>query len=248
MLCPYCSEYIRDDALRCKVCAGDLVLYRFLREKAAASVGQNYASGGTPDRNGPTQRAIDSGIGDERHDHRPIARSLGPLRHAIGPLVICIVLLIATYWLVGIVLRADGFPLRLISILVPVPLGIWFALHERPTHGAMLGAACAVPTLAMIGGRTLAAISTGEAFLHRDHTWDYLLSYWASMAFSFLTGAYIGHVVHRHSHISPRSVARNSTERRRELIAKAKQLGPVLGPVGTAVAAVVTGVGDYLAK
>ena len=61
-----------------------------------------------------------------------------------------------------------------------------------------------------------------------------------------MTGAYIGHVVHGHSRISPRSVARNSTERRRELIAKAKQLGPILGPVGTAVAAVVTGIGDYL--
>jgi hypothetical protein len=253
MLCPYCSEYIRDDALRCKICHGDVVLYRFLREKAEAELGLNR-----PSRPAATAALPDDALvvasaeakQSELPDAPEAARSSRFRGHAMQTSAVCVLALILAYFIVGILLRADGLPLRAISILVPLHLGIWLSLRERPTHRGMLIASLAVPTLAMVGGRAVAAMWAGEPLIARDHTWDYLLSYWASMGFSFLTGAYIGELTYRYarSRVPAAASASDPVARRREFIARAKQLGPILGPIATAIASFATGVGDYLGK
>ena len=275
MLCPYCSEYISDDVLRCRECHGDIALYRALRAKIEAELGARSheatsAQAATSSRRANTTANTErSSPLEEMATDRPSTptsaevrdRGLPPsasgssrmtylIRHAAWTIAICVALLVLSYFLVGVVWRADGLPLRALSILVPLPLGIWYSIHDRPSHRSMLAAAFIVPTLAMAGGRLVAAALSGEPLIGHDHSWQYLLGYWLSIGLSFLTGTYVGDLAHRWSlaHASLAHELRTPTERRRELVARAKQLGPILGPIGTAIASFVTGVGDYVGK
>ena len=228
MICPYCHEWLRDDSLRCKHCQGDLLLYKYLRERVREH-GVGAPSPTTPELAGPPLLA---------------ASAVAAPRSGASLLAICVLILILAYWLVGLVLRADGLPLRAISLIIPLPLGVLYVLRSHASHGRIALASAIVPTLAMIGGRLTAVAWNGEALLGRDHTWDYLLGYWISMALAFTTGAYLGRLARE-----PRfSLGATGHLEFRELVGHAKQVGPLLGPVASGIAAAIAGLGEYISK
>lgn len=177
-------------------------------------------------------------------------------RLAIAPALACLAALVVAYILLRGVFALGDFPLRLSSILIPIPFGAWFAQRTRWRWSAALGVGVALAATTMLSGRVMLALGTAEPFALLDPRYSLgeHAQYLASMALAFFTGALLASARPRAPSVSLDTIAdqagrlREQAGKLQELIASARELAPQLVPIATAAGALVTGVGEYLGR
>jgi hypothetical protein len=183
MECPFCFETIKDEAIACKHCARDLRVARPVILEIQEIVSEL-------DR---MQREID-------RVNATLARLRSPPRyfalHAVGYVLVPIVLLVAAHIIVTIVLNVSPLSLRLASVIIPLPFG--FLLYARQKIGfrgaflvGVLTAALAVTAMLTVTGfNDNVPIIPGPWV-----EWREVIEYTVSIALAFVTGNIVGFMI-----------------------------------------------------
>jgi len=167
--CPFCDEEIKDKALVCKHCGRDLSLLRPVLDRFQEMENRLAAVEEVLHTLGAHVDAVKSG--------HTTAQAPKVLTGALLPYLLpaaAIILLIASHWLIIVILDINPWILRLVSILLPLPFG-WF--HARSVK-ATIAAAVVIATVAILPQTS------------RD--WLEIAEYAASIGLSYLTGSLLG--------------------------------------------------------
>src|SRR4051794_4861555 len=176
MECPYCTETVRDEAILCKHCRSDLVAARPVIFAIQDIIGELDG----------LQRDLDR-IENE------IAFVKQPIRfvafHAATYILLPAAILIASHFLITVVLNVPLGYLRLASILVPLLFGMAAcAINKVRLRVAVgLGAACAI--LSVAGMLAAIAYVDEDPILPENwREWREAIEYVLSIALAFMTG------------------------------------------------------------
>jgi hypothetical protein len=177
MECPYCTETVRDEAIVCKHCCSDLVAARPVIAAIQDIVGELDVLQGELDR-------IVNEIAFIRQPVRFVAF------HAAAYVLLPAAILIASHFLITVVLDVPLAYLRLASILVPLLFGIAACAINKVSlrAAAGLGAACAILS---VSGMLVAIAYVDESPVLPENwrEWREAIEYVLSIALAFITGS-----------------------------------------------------------
>lgn len=184
MNCPFCDEEIKDKALVCKHCGRDLSLLRPVLDRFQEMENRLAAVEEVLHTLGAHVDAVKSG--------HTTAQAPKVLTGALLPYLLpaaAIILLIASHWLIIVILDINPWILRLVSILLPLPFG-WF--HARSVK-ATIAAAVVIATVAIYGMLVSTSLVDHVSILPQtSRDWLEIAEYAASIGLSYLTGSLLG--------------------------------------------------------
>jgi len=210
MLCPCCVSEIDDQALVCKVCKRDLYLFKPLLEKIT-KLEQELLD--KPDPAIAENRIEDLEKQVELLKHQVNLVPSGPIavvRDILVYLIMPLLLLMGAHTLIVVVLDASVLYLRIISMALPLPFGIWlFMRQKRDLLPWFLGTA-GLAVGSVIGMSWITSLVDHTPILPQNaFEWREYLEYAASISFSFLTGMLVGGILYAQKH---RPVGRNGNK------------------------------------
>jgi hypothetical protein len=172
-------------------------------------------------------------------------------------------LLLLAHWLIVFVYDKPTLVLRLVSIAIPLPIGLWLTLRYRIHPWFEVAIALTIGSLAVFGMSYVTGIHEKTSFLPENmREWQETIEYIASIAFAYLTGGLISSALQARSGAGNR--AGQATLKLAQVLAtvtgKAIEKGPQLKkhvdmihglvnnlmPVASAIVAVVTGLKGIL--
>ena len=131
-----------------------------------------------------------------------------PHHHAAGPgwgsilggLVLALVLpllaLLMAHWLVVMVLDLKTWVIRLASLLLPLPFALWAPIQGRHRLAAQVMIALVLGLAAVLGMSAITGLMDNQPILPQDsRDWREVIEYAVSMALSYVTGAFIAHLL-----------------------------------------------------
>jgi hypothetical protein len=236
MQCPCCTSEIDDQSLVCKVCHRDLYLFKPLLEKISKLELELLDK---PDPAVAEQRIEQLELKIEQLRRQVQVVPSGPLsllRDILIYLIFPLLLLMTAHTLLVVVMDAQVIYLRIISMTLPLPFGVWLFLnHKRDVLPWFLGTA-ALAIFSVIGMSWITSLVDQTPILPQNafEWWEYL-EYSASISFSFVTGMLIGGIIQAKKHqLSRRSKANDasSTSFRERVLRTAvnKTMGNFLSP------------------
>lgn len=204
--CPFCKSEIHPEATVCPTCRRDVYLFKPLlsRIEALESEVRNLNN----ELNLLKTNAIDDEVlaGKSESEQVPctsvtgrsiLQRSMEVLLWLTLPLL----LLLLTHWLLVFVYDVRLLILRLVVLLIPLPFG--FLIAKRTATPMLIGC------LLAMGMASLAVVGMSAITSHIDQTplwpqsfveWKELIEFALSIAFSAITGLWIGHTQLKNNH------------------------------------------------
>jgi hypothetical protein len=193
MECPFCAETIKDEALACKHCSRDLRVARPVMLEIQEIV-------------------LDLDLLRREHDrvHSRLERIRRPvhylLTHAIGYVLVPIILLVAAHVLVTIVLNVTPLYLRLASVIIPLPFGLVLFTRQKIGLWGAIPVGIAMAALAVICMLTVTGLNDNVPIVPGSRIeWLEVIEYTASIALAFVTGNILAYLIF---YVLPKTMAR----------------------------------------
>lgn len=205
MDCPFCAEEIKEEAIVCYHCQREIGPFRPVLKRLAAleaKFGEGEAFTPIDER----LNALDEKLNALRA-HLEVAFTVEPGGEtstvpAVGMrpvaaffsfIVLPIALLLAAHAATVLVYDFPTWVLRVVSILIPIPIGFWLAnTLRRPLWSDVLVAlfvgATAVASMSVV----LAWYDNASPLPQDEREWREVIDYALSIALSYLTGTFIG--------------------------------------------------------
>lgn len=272
MECPFCAEAIKDEAMVCRYCQREVGPFRPLLKRLASLEAKLSEYGETVsvqmnERVDAMDRKLDS-----LREHLEGAFTAAPEQQAVPEPSVAMhpvtAILIFVFLPVGLLLMAHAttvllydlptWVLRVISILLPVPFGFWLAHTLKRALWADFLVAIIVGGSAVAGMSQVLAWHDNISAMPQDiREWREVIEYAASIAFSYLTGTFLGRwvVSRREARQSPGKLAqelarmmtgqeqpsKDALNNLQDKVQKLNNLVNYLVPAVTALVSIVTG-------
>jgi len=262
MECVYCLSPVDENANVCKVCTRDLYLFRPLLEKVK-ELESKLAEHQDPIELKIRIEELEAELASERlqaASNKPASlwRVLADIAQFI---FIPLALLLLTHALVTVVYDINMLYLRIVSMVLPLPFGIFlFNTRQRSVLAWFLGTA-ALAALSVIGMSSITAWVDQTPVLPQSMVeWREFIEYAASITFSFLTGMLLGGMSYHRKHrvrtkrdapfltalVGSFTKGKSSPKDIHETIKKLEEFGASLVAAGTTAMSIYTGLKAFM--
>lgn len=212
MNCPYCLSEIDDEALCCKFCTRDVHLFKSLLARVAELEGKLNEQSNVIEYEA---RIVDLNSQLEAAHRELHAPRSGPVALLLSLglyIVLPLFLLLLSHALITIILDTKLIYLRLLSIAIPLPFGIYLFLQRKRSVMPWFLATAVLAVASVIGMSWVTSmVDNTPVFPQNTFEWREYLEYAASISFSFMTGMLIGSIFYARKHRHP--VSRGSTKK-----------------------------------
>lgn len=184
--CPYCISEIDGQSLVCKVCHRDLYLLKPLLEKIADL---EVKAARVPQMEAEIEN-LRSQLAEPITPLVETSRSFG-IRLGLGGLATCTLLslLLLAHWLIIILYDLSPVYLRVVSLLLPLPLGFMFASRWRFGWIPVVGMSALLSAATVVGMSWLTSLVDHTPVLPQSALeWREFVEYAISVMFSVVTG------------------------------------------------------------
>lgn len=204
MLCPFCAEEVKDEALVCKHCTRDIAIPKPILEKNTKLEKQVEEL---------TQEVAQLKRRLCRFEIQPDAKTVAP-GSSLGRIaayfflfiLLPIALLLAAHYLMVIRFDVKVIYLRFVSMLLPLPFGYMLFWKLRASIGPVAVIGCIVGLAAVLGMLAVVGVVDQVPIIPRDaREWQEAVEYALSIALATITGYMVARIVVRYLSTSPRS-------------------------------------------
>lgn len=261
MKCVYCLSAVDEQANVCKVCTRDLYLFRPLLEKVK-ELETKLAEHQDPVELQARVEELEALLAAERAQTE--SKQAKPWR-AVADITqfifIPLALLLLTHALVTVVYDINMLYLRIVSMVLPLPFGIYlFKTRHRSILAWFLGTTL-LALASVIGMSAITGWVDKTPVLPQSMVeWREFIEYAASITFSFLTGMLLGGMSYHRKHRLPTQKdapfftalvagfvkGKSSSKDLQETIKRLEEVGGSLVAAGTTAMSIYTGLKAFM--
>lgn len=224
MLCPFCAEEVKDEAIVCKHCTRDIAIPKPLIQKNVELEKQNEELTSKVQR---LERQLRRYEGDDA----PLAPLKAPgfgmkLAAYIGVLVGLVAVLLLAHYFMVIRFDVKTIYLRIVSMLIPLPFGFALFWKLRGTILAPVIIGAIAGFVAVMGMLAVVGYIDNVPIIPRDkQEWQEALEYSLSILLATVTGYMLARIAVRYMSTQQKSSG--------ILNAVAREIASFMGPAGS---------------
>ena len=261
MKCPYCLSLVEDEAVVCKVCTRDLYLFKPLSEKIRQLEEQLHAQQSLAHLQARIQE-LEALLQQAHESMQAQTQGLGNQLFNLAQFIfIPLVLLLMGHALVTVVYDINMLYLRIVSMVLPLPFGIYlFKTRQRSILAWFMGTAV-LAVASVIGMSAITGWVDQTPVLPQSMVeWREFIEYAASITFSFLTGMLLGGMSYHRKHrvrtkkeppflmalVAGFTKGKSSPKDIQDTIKKLEEVGGSLVAAGTTAMSIYTGLKGFM--